>query len=191
MPETNDPARTADPIGNQPTVSLPPELDANAATLTVDGSRETIHLPSGTVPEIPGYEILGELGRGGMGVVYTGQTRLGRPVALKMILAGEYAGPPTRGPVPDARPRPSPGCSTRTSSRSTRSARTTACPYFSLEFVDGGSLDGTAGPASRCRPAEAAALVETLARAVHYAHEQGVVHRDLKPANILLQPLAQ
>src|SRR5204863_6395686 len=58
-------------------------------------------------------------------------------------------------------------------------------PYFSLEYVAGGSLvkglDGTPWPAER-----AAALVETLARAVHAAHRAGIVHRDLKPANILL-----
>src|SRR5262249_54515336 len=60
-------------------------------------------------------------------------------------------------------------------------------PYFSLEFVEGGSLAaelaGTPLP-----PAEAARLVEQLARGVHYAHERGVVHRDLKPSNVLLTP---
>ena len=58
-------------------------------------------------------------------------------------------------------------------------------PYFEMEYVDGGSLadrlDGTPWPAR-----EAAALVETLARAIHEAHRLGIVHRDLKPANILL-----
>src|SRR5262249_3054856 len=60
-------------------------------------------------------------------------------------------------------------------------------PYFSLEFVGGGSLadqlDGRPRPADR-----SAGLVETLARAMHYAHQQGVIHRDLKPANVLLLP---
>src|SRR5262249_46147583 len=58
-------------------------------------------------------------------------------------------------------------------------------PYFSLEYLDGGSLDrqlGTPWPA-----APAARLVEILARAMHAAHQRGIVHRDLKPANILLQ----
>jgi serine/threonine-protein kinase len=59
-------------------------------------------------------------------------------------------------------------------------------PYFSLEYVEGGSLDRkTAG--TTLPPGEAAQLVQTLARAMHVAHEGGIIHRDLKPANILLQ----
>src|SRR5437763_3183030 len=58
-------------------------------------------------------------------------------------------------------------------------------PYLALEYVDGGSLDQQLGGKPR-PPAEAAALVETLARAVHAAHLRGIVHRDLKPANVLL-----
>jgi hypothetical protein len=134
---------------------------------------------------IAGYEILGELGRGGMGVVYTArQVGLQRVVALKMIL-------------PQAR------LSLEQLERFRREAEAAARlqhphivqiheigaqvdrPYFSLEFVEGGSLDkklaGTPQP-----PRTAAALLETLARAMHYAHERGVVHRDLKPANVLL-----
>src|SRR5262249_37157679 len=59
------------------------------------------------------------------------------------------------------------------------------CPFFSLEFVDGGSLDGKL-KAAPLTPPEAARLVETLARALHAAHERGVVHRDLHPANVLV-----
>ncbi len=101
-----------------------------------------------------------------------------------MILAGGHAGDADLARF-RPRPRPSPGCSIRTSCRSTRSASTTGQPFFSLEFCRGGSLDrkldGTPLP-----PKEAARLVETLARAVQAAHDKGIVHRDLKPANVLL-----
>jgi hypothetical protein len=138
-------------------------------------------------PTVPGYEILGELGRGGMGVVYQARhTALKRLVALKMILSGE-------------------GASREQLDRFHREAEALArlrhpnivqvhevgavrgAPFFSLEFVEGGSLArhtaGTPQP-----PHRAAGLVATLARAMHAAHQAGVVHRDLKPANVLLAP---
>jgi WD40 repeat protein len=134
---------------------------------------------------VPGYEILAEVGRGGMGVVYKAwQIKLKRPVALKMILSGRYAGPKERQ---------------RFRTEAVAVARLQhpnivqiydvgehdGRPFLALEFVAGGSL------AQRLRREplpvrEAAELVEALARAVHYAHEHGVIHRDLKPANILL-----
>jgi serine/threonine-protein kinase len=136
-------------------------------------------------PDLPGYEILGVLGRGGMGVVYRARhTKLDRIVALKMILAGEHAG-------------------SQELDRFQREAEAAARlqhpnmvdiyevgdhqgrPYLALEYVDGGSLaDRVAGVAQPVR--EAAHLVETLARAMHHAHQRGIVHRDLKPANVLL-----
>jgi serine/threonine-protein kinase len=134
---------------------------------------------------VEGYEILGELGRGGMGVVWKARhLKLNRVVALKMIRTGVQAG-------------------REELLRFKREAEAVARmqhpnivqvfevgehdgqPFFSLEFVDGGSLvekfEGTGMPAR-----EAATVVETLARAMHYAHERGIVHRDLKPANVLL-----
>ena len=134
---------------------------------------------------VPGYEILGELGRGGMGVVYKArQTRLGRLVALKMILAGSHAGEQERTRFrteAEAVARLQHPNIVQIYEVSEQDGR----PFFSLEFCPGGSLagqlDGTPLPSSR-----AAELVEALARAMQAAHDKGVVHRDLKPANILL-----
>ena len=133
----------------------------------------------------PDYDILGELGRGGMGVVYKARhLKLNRVVALKMILSGGHAG-------------------AEELERFQIEARAVArlqhpgivqihevgeherLPFFALEFVAGGSLaaklHGDPWPMDR-----SAAMVEQLARAMHHAHQSGIVHRDLKPGNILL-----
>jgi serine/threonine protein kinase len=138
------------------------------------------------LPSVPGFEILAELGRGGMGVVYKAQhLRLKRLVALKMIRAGA-------------------GASTEQRARFRAEAEATARlqhphivqiheigehqgqPFLSLEFVEGRSLAHTLA-GRPLPPGEAAELLETLARAIAHAHQLGIVHRDLKPANILLQ----
>jgi eukaryotic-like serine/threonine-protein kinase len=140
-----------------------------------------------SVRRVGAYDILGEVGRGGMGVVYKARHHdLNRFVALKMVLAGDFASESER-------------------LRFQREAQLTARvkhvnivqvhevghlgerPYLSMEWIAGGTLgdrlDGTPWP-----PGEAAKLIRTLAQAIDAAHRQGVIHRDLKPANILLQP---
>src|SRR5262249_27888892 len=140
---------------------------------------------AGAPRQLGNYELLEEIGRGGMGVVYKArQVGLGRVVALKMILAGEHA---DEGEL--ARFRTEAEAVARLPHPKLVQTREigehAGCPYFSLEFVDGGSLEtqlaGKPLPAS-----QAAGLVETLARAVHAAHQHGIIHRDLKPANVLL-----
>jgi WD40 repeat protein len=136
-------------------------------------------------PSVPGYEILHELGRGGMGIVYKArQLSLGRLVALKMILAGASASAADR-----KRFRAEAEAVARLQFPSIvqiyEVGESAGHPFFSMEFVDGPSLAKRL--AGKPLPTgDAAALVETLARAVHYAHERGVIHRDLKPSNILL-----
>jgi eukaryotic-like serine/threonine-protein kinase len=131
------------------------------------------------------YHVLEEVGRGGMGVVYRAMHKgLRRPAALKMVLAGEYA-----STAESLRFRLEAELAARVRHPNIVQVYETGThdgrPYLVMEWVDGGTLaarlDGKPWP-----PAAAAALVETLARAIHAAHLQGVVHRDLKPANILL-----
>ncbi|HUR53762.1 MAG TPA: serine/threonine-protein kinase, partial [Gemmataceae bacterium] len=136
-------------------------------------------------PAIPGYEFLGELGRGGMGVVYKARdTLLNRVVAVKTFSAV---------PRPDA-------CA-RFARESEAIARLdhahivpvytvgewgeSRVPYFAMKWYPGGNLDST--PSGAGTPvADHARTVETIARAVHHAHQRGILHRDLKPSNILL-----
>lgn len=145
------------------------------------------HFPAGDPwPNVPGYEILGELGRGGMGVVYQArQLGLQRVVALKMILTGVRAEPKDL-----ARFRAEAEAIARLQHPNIvqiyEVGEAAGRPYLVLEFVAGGSLAQKLQ--GKPQPVQSAAkLLETLALAVHAAHAHGVIHRDLKPANILLQ----
>jgi WD40 repeat protein len=136
-------------------------------------------------PAVPGYEVVKELGRGGMGVVYLArQTSLGRLVALKMIRAGAGADPEEM-----ERFRFEAEAVARLQHPNVVQVHEVGAhgglPYFSLEYVEGGSLaQRLAGTPMEARAA--AELVEVLARAVGAAHDRGILHRDLKPANVLL-----
>jgi tRNA A-37 threonylcarbamoyl transferase component Bud32 len=135
--------------------------------------------------QVGDYEILGEVGRGGMGVVYKARHRgLHRLTALKMVLAGEFA-----SPTQELRFRLEAELAARVQHPNIVQVYEIGSyegrPFLALEWVEGGSLanrlDGKPWSAG-----EAAALLETLARAIDVAHAEGVVHRDLKPANIML-----
>jgi serine/threonine protein kinase/tetratricopeptide (TPR) repeat protein len=136
------------------------------------------------LPVVEGYEILAELGHGGMGVVYKArQRRLSRQVALKMIRAGTLA-------------RPEDLARFRVEAEAVAKLRhpniiqiydigeVGGLPIVALELLEGGSLDASLGGTPQ--PARAAAsLAATLARAIHAAHTAGIIHRDLKPSNVL------
>jgi serine/threonine protein kinase len=136
-------------------------------------------------PDVAGYAMLAELGRGGMGVVYKARDlRLNRIVALKMIRAGADA-----SVVDLARFRTEAEATARLQHPNIvqvfEVGEADGLPYVALEFVAGSSLSAQL----RDGPLEsrvAAALVESLADAMQYAHQNGIVHRDLKPANILI-----
>jgi tRNA A-37 threonylcarbamoyl transferase component Bud32 len=166
--------------------TLPPSIPA--LQVPAEATRPQTELPSGPI-HVPGYEILAEVGRGGMGVVYKArQLRPERIVALKMLLAGRHAEPNDR-------------------TRFLREADAVAqlqhpnivplyeagqhgdLPYFTLEFVSGGSLANLL-QGKPLPPRDAARLVEQLARGMQYAHERGIIHRDLKPSNILLSEVS-
>jgi serine/threonine-protein kinase len=139
------------------------------------------------LPQIPGYEVEAVLGRGGMGVVFRAKhLRLNRTVALKMLLAGAYAGPHERVRF-QCEAEAVAGLRHMNIVQVYDVAEHEGWPYFTMELVEGGSLaqklTGTPQPVR-----QTAALLATLAEAVQVAHQGGIIHRDLKPANILLTP---
>lgn len=159
---------------------------AEARTLGAPDVTDAKTLPvNAKLPNIPGYQVTGELARGAMGVVYKAQQLgLGRWVALKMVLAGAHA-------------------SESDLKRFQGEARAVAAlqhanivqiyeinqheglPYFSMEYVEGGTLLQKTHRQPQ-PPRDAAFWIETLARAMAYSHQHGVIHRDLKPGNILI-----
>jgi serine/threonine protein kinase/tetratricopeptide (TPR) repeat protein len=172
------------------------DAEAEAPVNSATGSpRRRTSVPGGRPadwPSIPGLELVEVLGSGGMGVVFRArQARLDRDVAVKFLRDAHRAdsGPRERflqEARAVARLRHPNLVQVHEFGEVPAAGGATSQPYLVLEYVPGGSLaDHLRG--SPQPPGEAARLVETLADAIHYAHQQGVIHRDLKPANVLLQ----
>jgi WD40 repeat protein/tRNA A-37 threonylcarbamoyl transferase component Bud32 len=155
------------------------EVPAGETTTLAD----TVSVVERGFPKTAGYEILGELGRGGMSVVYKArQLRPGRIVALKTLLDCAEAERRARFLAEaDAIAR----LQHPNIVQIHEVGQVNGVPFLSLEFMGGGTLAKRLGGQPE-PPRRAAALLEKLAQAVHYAHQSGVVHRDLKPANVLL-----
>lgn len=162
-----------------------PPTSVDGEDVTLAPSEDSLSAVITEFPTIAGYEITGMVGRGGMAVVYkANQLSLRREVAIKMVLAGAHASAEDLARF-------------RIEAESVAQlhhphivqifevGQQNGCPFYSLEYVPGGSLFDKLNEGG-LSPKEAAQLVEKLARAIGYAHRRGIVHRDLKPGNIML-----
>lgn len=176
------------------TVGGESEREPSSQTIHVDGSSQTVdHEQTVTVTRKPqevcsnfgDYDLLDEIARGGMGVVYRAKhRRLDRVVALKMILAGRFSEQQGIERF-QAEAKAAAGLDHPNIVPIYEIGEHDGRPYFSMGLVEGNSLaqELINGPLPSHRAAE---MLRSIASAVHYAHEQGIIHRDLKPANVLL-----
>src|SRR5438034_9740711 len=162
-------------------VSSPGQTQA----LLTESEPQTSDAEHPTVRNFGDYELLEEIARGGMGVVYRArQLSLDRVVAVKMILAGQFASKQIiqrfRGEVTAAALLQHPNIVAIHDVGIQDGQH-----YFSMDYVEGQNLSQLVGNRP-LPPAKAARYVKLIAEAIHYAHQQGILHRDLKPSNVLV-----
>jgi serine/threonine protein kinase/tetratricopeptide (TPR) repeat protein len=173
-------------VGTAGVSTPPPELLASLRGLWSSAFPFVDAASPGCWPTIEGYEILGMLGRGGMGIVYRARQKdLGREVALKMLAAGEWSSAAeVRRLLHDAEMAAQLRHDHIVPVYAVGQYR--GLPFCVMELVAGGSLAQRVADLVT-EPREAARLVAAAACALHYAHLHGICHRDVKPANILLR----
>ena len=161
---------------------MPDSPDSRSFSTGADTQLETA-VVSSPMPMVPGHQMLELVGRGGMGKVYRArQIALGRVVAVKLLVSepDEKSLSRFREEYRAVAKLQHPNIA-----QLFESGLADGKPYFTQEYVEGGTLSQKYGGAPQDAH-EAARLVEVIARAIHYSHEQGILHRDLKPGNILL-----
>ena len=203
FPELADQLRelmdAADMLGRVTEVARPPGDEAETVELAADGGAGSADDPWETLPmatasqtqgpslpfDLGDYELLEVIGRGGMGIVYlANQKELDRRVAIKMIRSGILADDgEVRRFYAEAQ------AAARLSHPGIVSVhqfgRRAGHHFFSMEYVEGTDLQRVIRKAP-LDPGQAARYVRDVARAIHHAHEKGLLHRDLKPANVLI-----
>lgn len=203
MPSPSDAGSEPDPRTLRDLESAPRPSETNitvdlnsAALVDTSGATTDFGGDAGASKPAPGparrrgesvgnYDIVSELGRGGMGVVYKAQDRrLGRPVALKVILAGGHAGASERSRF-QVEVEAAARLQHANIAQVYEVGEENGQPFMAMEFCPGGTLEARVRDQPQ-PPREAAQIVATLADALHHAHQAGIVHRDIKPANILL-----
>ena len=176
-----------DRLAAPPSVHLagPNDNPHDAVTIAAAPLASTAGSQPALLQDFGHYELLGELGRGGMGVVYKARQKdLDRPVAIKMILASHLASADHIRRFHDEA-RAAAGLQHPNIVAVYEAGQIHGQHYFAMQYVSGPSLAEVLHQ-GRMKSEEAARCVAAVARAVAHLHERGVIHRDLKPSNILL-----